>query len=75
MKKTKIICTIGPASTDKETLSKMADAGMDIVRLNFSHGNHEDFAKKITCYCTPTFFVISSAIIPRGFTTSVRPAS
>ncbi|MBE7080865.1 MAG: pyruvate kinase [Clostridiales bacterium] len=47
MKKTKIICTIGPASTDKETLSKMADAGMDIVRLNFSHGNHEDFAKKI----------------------------
>lgn len=47
MKKTKIICTMGPASESKETLSKMADAGMDVVRLNFSHGTHEDFAKKI----------------------------
>jgi pyruvate kinase len=47
MKKTKIICTIGPASNNKETFSKMAESGMDIVRLNFSHGNHEDFAKTI----------------------------
>ncbi|MBE7078313.1 MAG: pyruvate kinase [Clostridiales bacterium] len=47
MKKTKIICTIGPASSNKTTFSKMADAGMDIVRLNFSHGTHEDFANKI----------------------------
>ena len=47
MKKTKIICTMGPASESKETLSKMADAGMDVVRLNFSHGTHSDFAKKI----------------------------
>lgn len=47
MKKTKIICTIGPASENKETFSKMAESGMDIVRLNFSHGSHEDFAKKI----------------------------
>ena len=47
MKKTKIICTLGPASDNKEVFSKMADAGMDVVRLNFSHGNHEDFAKKI----------------------------
>ena len=47
MKKTKIICTLGPASEAKETLAKMADAGMDIVRLNFSHGNYEDYAKKI----------------------------
>ncbi len=47
MKKTKIICTIGPASSNKCTLSKMADAGMDVVRLNFSHGTHEDYAKKI----------------------------
>ena len=47
MKKTKIICTLGPTSSNKEILAKMADAGMDVVRLNFSHGTHEDFAKKI----------------------------
>ena len=47
MKKTKIICTIGPSSDNKETLAKMADAGMDIVRLNFSHGTHEHFAETI----------------------------
>ena len=47
MKKTKIICTIGPSSSDKATFAKMAEAGMDVVRLNFSHGTHEDFAKKI----------------------------
>ena len=47
MKKTKLICTIGPACDNKETFSKMAESGMDVVRLNFSHGTHEDFAKKI----------------------------
>ena len=47
MKKTKIICTIGPSSDNKETFAKMAESGMDVVRLNFSHGNHADFAKKI----------------------------
>ena len=47
MKKTKIICTIGPASDTEKTISAMTDAGMDVVRLNFSHGTHEDYAKKI----------------------------
>ena len=47
MKKTKIICTIGPTSEDKATFSRMADAGMDVVRLNFSHGTHPEFKKKI----------------------------
>jgi pyruvate kinase len=47
MKKTKIICTIGPASEDKATFSRMAESGLDVVRLNFSHGTHEEFAKKI----------------------------
>ena len=46
MKKTKIICTIGPASDTEKTISAMTDAGMDVVRLNFSHGTHEDYAKK-----------------------------
>ena len=47
MKKTKIICTLGPASENEETLSKMIDAGMNVARLNFSHGTHEEHAKKI----------------------------
>ncbi len=47
MKKTKIICTIGPASGSKSIFTKMAKAGMDVVRLNFSHGTHEEHAEKI----------------------------
>ena len=39
MKKTKIVCTLGPSSDTKEIISAMADAGMNVVRLNFSHGN------------------------------------
>ncbi len=47
MKKTKIICTIGPASGNKAIFTKMAKSGMDVVRLNFSHGTHEEHAEKI----------------------------
>ncbi len=41
MKKTKIVCTIGPASNNEETLKRMIDAGMNVARFNFSHGSHE----------------------------------
>ena len=47
MKKTKIICTLGPSSQTEEVLSDMIDAGMNVARLNLSHGTHEDHAKKI----------------------------
>ena len=47
MKKTKIICTLGPASDSEKVISDMIDAGMNVARLNFSHGTHSDHAKKI----------------------------
>ena len=47
MKKTKIVCTLGPASDTKEILYKMTEAGMNVARLNFSHGSHEDHKQKI----------------------------
>ena len=47
MRKTRVICTIGPATESYEMLRKMYEAGMDIVRLNMSHGTHESHAKVI----------------------------
>ena len=47
MRKTKIICTIGPACENEETLTQMCLAGMNVARLNFSHGSHEEHQRKI----------------------------
>jgi pyruvate kinase len=47
MNKTKIICTIGPASRDPRILEKLMESGMNVCRLNFSHGTHEEHAELI----------------------------
>ena len=45
MRRTKIVATIGPASRDRDTLVELIRAGMDVARLNFSHGSHEQHAE------------------------------
>ena len=47
MRKTKIICTVGPASASEDVLTRMCHAGMNVARLNFSHGTHADHAEKL----------------------------
>ena len=54
MQKTRIICTIGPATESYEMLEKMYEAGMNIARLNMSHGDHESHAKVIQHIKTST---------------------
>lgn len=50
MRKTKIVCTIGPASRDEGTLRRMLQAGMNVARVNFSHGTHEEHRKTIETF-------------------------
>ena len=45
LRKTKIICTLGPATDDDEVLRKLMIEGMDVARLNFSHGDHAQHRK------------------------------
>ncbi len=47
MRRTKIVCTIGPASDSEEVLERLILAGMDVARLNFAHGTHEEHARVI----------------------------
>ena len=47
IKKTKVVCTIGPASSDPAVMEEMIRQGMDVARLNFSHGDHQGHAEKI----------------------------
>ena len=47
MRKTKIVCTLGPACSDEATVTAMCKAGMNVARLNFSHNTHEDHKQRI----------------------------
>lgn len=47
MKKTKIVCTIGPKTESEEMLTQLLDAGMNVMRLNFSHGDYEEHGRRI----------------------------
>ena len=47
MRKTKIVCTIGPASESKDMLAKLVQAGMNVMRLNFSHGDYDEHGARI----------------------------
>ena len=47
MKKTKIICTLGPATDDDQVLADMIKAGMDVARFNFSHGDYDAQSKRL----------------------------
>ena len=58
MRKTKIVCTVGPACNTKEMLLKMIDAGMNVARINMSHGNHDTLKD--------TFATIREAIAESG---------
>jgi len=46
-RRTKIVATLGPASSDPKTLARMIDAGLDVVRMNFSHGTAAEHTKRV----------------------------
>ena len=48
MKKTKIVCTIGPSSDNREMLAALLKSGMNVMRLNFSHGDYEEHGRRIS---------------------------
>ena len=63
MRKTKIVCTIGPACNNKETLLEMINAGMNVARINMSHGAYDDLEN--------TFNVLKEAIADAHLKTAV----
>ncbi len=50
MRKTKIVCTLGPATDSKEVLEELMNAGMNVARINFSHGNYQDQEERINLF-------------------------
>lgn len=50
MRKTKIVCTLGPASSDPEIMAAMLKSGMNVARMNFSHGSHEEHKGRLDTF-------------------------
>ncbi len=50
MRKTKIVCTLGPATDNPEVLKELMRAGMNVARRNFSHGNYQDQEERINVF-------------------------
>ncbi|HEY1418307.1 MAG TPA: pyruvate kinase, partial [Myxococcaceae bacterium] len=57
MRRAKIVCTLGPASLKPEVLEEMLNAGMDVARLNFSHGSHAQHAQTLSMLRTASLKV------------------
>ena len=69
MRKTKIICTLGPASSNKETLSALLRGGMDAARFNFSHGTHESqlaMLEKLREACRREHKIVATILDTKG---------
>src|SRR5690554_4509048 len=47
MRKTKVVCTLGPVSENKETMTALIQAGMNVARFNFSHGDYDEHGKRL----------------------------
>lgn len=47
VKRTKIVCTLGPASDSEEVLTKLVENGLNVCRFNFSHGSHEEHKRRL----------------------------
>ncbi len=63
MKKTKIVCTMGPNTNNREILKQLAEHGMDIARFNFSHGDYEEQLGRIKLSKSINSFLMSVLII------------
>ena len=68
MRRTKIICTIGPASCSEEVMRELLLAGLNVARMNFSHGTHESHAEMIA-----RFRKVEEAVNARGEDMSALP--
>ena len=77
MKKTKIICTMGPNTDDREIMRQLAQSGMDVARFNFSHGDYEEHRKRLEILqsvagslgillTVPLVAFVSAAVMTRG---------